>query len=192
MCFLRREFRKSLIFYENLSLFILSKSARAHGARRSVFGGLAMKTEKPENREKNDGFREIPDAVGNRLIVPDEILRSMNFALPEHGKQTALLLEQYRASEEYPRLGVAVRLTAPIMRKMIHICDTNYTHVLAIIVKGFVRIRKERSGGADDEATLDVRVILLNAAGAEVVCDYSLLCRYQPVTRVFDVMAIAA
>jgi hypothetical protein len=27
MCFLRREFRKSLIFYENLSLFILSLRA---------------------------------------------------------------------------------------------------------------------------------------------------------------------
>ena len=151
-----------------------------------------MKTDIHENPANEDSFREIPDALGNRLLVPDEVLRSMNFALPEHGKNTALLLEQYRSSEEYPRLGVAVRLTAPIMRKMIHVCDTNYTHVLAIIVKGFVRIRKERVGGAEDEATVDVRVILLNASGAEVVCDYSLLCRYQPVTRVFDVVTIAA
>lgn len=99
------------------------------------------------------------------------------------------LLDAYRTSNIYPKLGVAVRLNVRALRRIEELCDTRYSECVSIVMRGFVRIHSADIF-KEDTASVDVRVILVNIEGEEIINDYTLLCNYQPLQRSFEVMTI--
>lgn len=100
------------------------------------------------------------------------------------------LLGAYRALNIYPKLGVAVRLNVRALRRIEELCDTRYSECVSIVMRGFVRIHNA-DVLKEDTASVDVRVILVNIEGEEIINDYTLLCHYQPLLRSFEVMSIS-
>lgn len=107
-----------------------------------------------------------------------------------HGNDKGVFLDKSQVYNAFPKLGVGVGLNAGIIRQLVRVCNTGYTQVVAIIIRGFVRLRDDPPR-QQDAAAVDVRVILLNADGNETAHDYTLVCQYQPLLRAFEVMTIS-
>ena len=103
---------------------------------------------------------------------------------------TRTLLSAYRSSDAFPHLGVAVRLNMRALRKIEALCGTQYTECVSIVMRGFVRF-PSLDPLLDDTANVDIRVMLVDNQGAEVMNDYTLICRYQPLQRSFEVMSVS-
>ena len=99
------------------------------------------------------------------------------------------LLDAYRTSNVYPKLGVGVRLNVRALRRIEELCDIRYSECVSIVMRGFVRIHNSDIL-KEDTTSVDVRVILLNIEGEEIINNYTLVCNYQPLQRSFEVMTI--
>lgn len=123
--------------------------------------------------------------------VKEDIVEVILREIPEFaGNDKRMLLDKQQLYAAFPKMGVGVGLNAAVIRQLVRLCNTGYTQVVAIIIRGFLRLPDE-SSRQKDAATVDVRVILLNAEGKESTHDYTLLCHYQPLLKAFEVMNIS-
>lgn len=123
--------------------------------------------------------------------VKEDIVEVILREIPEFaGNDKRMLLDKQQLYAAFPKMGVGVGLNAAVIRQLVRLCNTGYTQVVAIIIRGFLRLPDE-SSRQKDAATVDVRVILLNAEGKESTHDYTLLCHYQPLLKAFEVMKIS-